>query len=314
MKKQIIVIVGPTAVGKTEYAIRIARAINGEIISADSMQIYKYMDIGSAKPTKEELAIVKHHLVDEVDPKTPWSVAEYQKLARFYIKDILSRSKLPIISGGTGLYVNSLLYDMDFSVIPRQNDLRNQLEQEASVYGNDSIHQRLQQLDPETAKRIHPNNLKKVIRAIEVCKAGGEGIPEFSQSFKKVQEYDWILIGLNREREILYERINQRVDILIKSGLIEEVKNLLSIGLSEDNISMKGIGYKEIIGYLEGKYDREEAIRLIKRNTRRYAKRQITWFKRYPEIKWFNLSEYTTSEDATATILSYLNNQLMKEK
>lgn len=310
MKRQIVVIVGPTAVGKTEYSLMIARELNGEIVSADSMQIYKFMDIGSAKPTKVQLSTVRHYLVDEVDPRTPWSVAEYQKLAKCYIEHIFSMEKLPIVSGGTGLYVNSLLYDMDFSVTARQTGFREQLEQDAIIHGKEWLHDRLRQLDPAASERIHPNNLKKVIRAIEVYKTTGEGIPRFTQSFQKTEDYHWILIGLDRDRELLYDRIDQRVDALLQAGLIEEVNELLTMGLTEDNISMKGIGYKEIIGCLKGEYDREEAVRLIKRNTRHYAKRQITWFKRYPEIKWFHLSEIEQPEHTVQGILSYLNEQL----
>lgn len=310
MKKQIVVIVGPTAVGKTEYTIEIAKALDGEIISADSMQIYKYMDIGSAKPTKQELEIVPHHLVDEVDPRNHWTVAEYQSLAKSYINDVFSRNKLPIVSGGTGLYINSLLYDMDFSVVPKQNDLRIQLEKEALVYGNQWVHNRLKKLDPVTAQRIHPNNLKRVIRAIEVWETSGDIIPDFSKSFVKTKDYRWILIGLTRERELLYQRINKRVDRLLEAGLVEEVEKLLAMGLTAANCGMQGIGYKEVIGFLEGKYNKEEAVRLIKRNTRRYAKRQMTWFRRYPEIKWFNLSEEIKHEEAVHSILSYLNSKL----
>ncbi|MDD4583379.1 MAG: tRNA (adenosine(37)-N6)-dimethylallyltransferase MiaA [Eubacteriales bacterium] len=310
MEKQIVVIVGPTAVGKTEYTLQIAKAMDGEIISADSMQIYKFMDIGSAKPTKEELEMVPHHLVDEVDPRNHWTVAEYQALAKSYINDVFSCGKLPIVSGGTGLYVNSLLYDMDFSVVPKQNNLRKQLEKEALIYGNQWVHNRLKKLDSATAQRIHPNNLKRVIRAIEVWETSGDRIPDFSQSFVKTKDYQWILIGLTREREQLYQRINKRVDKLLEAGLVEEVERLLAMGLTEENSGMQGIGYKEVIGFLEGKYDKEEAIRLIKRNTRHYAKRQMTWFRRYPGIKWFHLSEDTKQEEAVHSILSYLNKKL----
>ena len=311
MKRQIVVIVGPTAVGKTEYSISIARELNGEIIAADSMQIYKYMDIGSAKPTKEELSTVRHYLVDEIDPKLSWSVAEYQKLAKKYIEEIFTKQKLPVISGGTGLYVNSLIYDMDFAVMARQEGFREQLEYEASVHGIRWLHDRLRKLDPDAAERIHPNNIKKIIRAIEVCETAGQGIPQFSESFKKSSDYECILIGLTRDRNQLYERIDKRVDILIENGLFEEVKELLKMGLSAENISMKGIGYKEVIGCLNGEYDRDEAIRLIKRNTRHYAKRQMTWFRRYPDIKWFDLT-FEEKETAIISILSYLNKRLDK--
>lgn len=296
MNKNVIFITGPTAIGKTLYAIELAKAINGEIISADSMQIYKYMDIGSAKPSAEELQAVKHYLVDEIDPREDFSVAEYQKIAKKYINKILDMGKVPIISGGTGLYINSLLYDMDFSVMPKQDSLRQELEEEARLHGNDYIHNKLLELDEEAASRIHPNNVKKVIRAIEVTKCSGEGMSDFSQSFVKTKDYNSILICLTRDREELYDRINMRVDILIQSGLVEEIKGLLEMGLTEENISMKGIGYKEILRYLSGEYDLEEGIRLVKRNTRHYAKRQLTWFRRYNEAEWINLSHYNSKE------------------
>jgi len=288
---KILVLAGPTAVGKTEYSIRLAKALDGEIISADSMQIYEGMDIGSAKPSAAELAMVPHHLIGEIDPRRAFSAAEYQILARQYIREVQKRGKLPIIAGGTGLYVNSLLYDMDFSVLPRQEGFREQLEEEAKREGPEVLHRRLEALDPEAAARIHPNNIKKVIRAIEVCQASGESFPEFEASFKKTKEYDVILIGLERERQELYGRIERRVDALMEQGLEQEVSHLLEKGLQISDISMKGIGYKEIISYLQGEYDREEAIRLIKQNTRRYAKRQMTWFRRYPDMKWFLLTE-----------------------
>ncbi|NLY70575.1 MAG: tRNA (adenosine(37)-N6)-dimethylallyltransferase MiaA [Clostridiales bacterium] len=307
--RKIVLIVGPTAVGKTFYSLKIAEILDGEIVSADSMQIYKYMDIGSAKPKKEELSRIKHYLVDEVDPRVVWSVADYQKRAKIYIEEIFKHGKLPIVSGGTGLYVNSLIYDMDFSKA-KQTDLRKELEEEAQIYGKHRIYEKLKKLDPEAAKRIHPNNLKRVIRAIEVYKTTGKGMPEFSESFKKTDDYECILIGLKRDRQILYNRINIRVDELINLGLVDEVKELLDMGLTEENISMKGIGYKEIIGYLNGEYSLEEAIKLIKRNTRRYAKRQMTWFNRYKDIKWFDLCSLESEGKGVESIVSYLKSEL----
>lgn len=306
MKRHVLTIVGPTAVGKTEYTIRIAKELGGEILSADSMQIYRYMDIGSAKPSPSELALIPHHLVGTVDPRTPWSVAEYQKAAKACINDIFQRGKVPIISGGTGLYVNSLLYEMDFTSSSRSLELRKRLEQEALEKGPESVHRYLESIHPEAAYRIHPNNLKKVIRAIEVMEESGKGIPEFTQSFSKTNEYQWTLIGFTRNRDQLYERIDRRVELLMKSGLIEEVEALLSMGLTRDDSSMKGIGYKEIIDYLNGAYSKQEAIELIQRNTRRYAKRQLTWFRRYADILWFNLTELEQQGHAFDEILGSL--------
>ena len=301
-ERNVIFIAGPTAVGKTKYAIEIAKEFNGEIISADSMQIYQHMDIGSAKPTREELAQAKHYLVGEIDPRDEFSVAEYQALAKKYIEAVFQRDKTPVVSGGTGLYLNALLYDMNFSVMPKQADFRKRLEEEAKQYGAEHVHNRLKALDAAAAERIHPNNLKKVIRAIEVFETTGEGIREFQESFVPTRDYGCILIGLTRDREELYRRIDERVDQLIKLGLVGEIEGLLEKGLTENSISMKGIGYKEIISYLHGAYDLEEAIRLVKRNTRHYAKRQLTWLRRYPHMLWFNLSEYETEEKALSAI------------
>ena len=306
MENTIVIIVGPTAVGKTEYAIKTAQALQGEIISADSMQLYRYLDIGSAKPTPAERALVPHHLVDEIDPRSPWSAAEYQKLAKKYIREVLGRGNLPVISGGTGLYVNSLLYDMDFSVLPRQPGFRERLEAEATTFGPDFLHERLKKLDPAAAERIHPHNIKKVIRAIEVCESSGETFPEFSKAFVKTEDYRVILIGLFREREELYRRIDARVEVLLDAGLITEVEELLRQGLTENDISMKGIGYKEIIGYIEGRYDKEEAVRLIKLNTRHYAKRQMTWFRRYSDIRWFDLTGTDSPEAKAEEMIAFI--------
>lgn len=311
MKKSrtVIFVAGPTAVGKTKYAIEIAKAFQGEIISADSMQIYKYMDIGSAKPSKEELAEAKHYLVDEIDPSVEFSAAEYQLLAKKYIEKVFRENKTPIVSGGTGLYLNSLIYDMDFSVMPKQDRFRKELEQEAKLYGAEHVHDRLKTLDPAAAERIHPNNLKKVIRAIEVVETTGEGIREFQESFIPTKDYDCILIGLTRDREELYRRIDIRVDHLMEAGLVKEIESLLEKGLTEDSISMKGIGYKEIISYLHGEYDLAEAMRLVKQNTRRYAKRQMTWLRRYQDMIWFNLSEYETEEKALSAIFEVIRSK-----
>ena len=311
MKKSrtVIIVAGPTAVGKTKYAIEIAKAFQGEIISADSMQIYKYMDIGSAKPTKEELAQAKHYLVDEIDPREDFSAAEYQLAAKKYIEKVFQENKTPIVSGGTGLYLNSLIYDMDFSVMPKQENFRKELEKEAKQYGVEHVHNRLKALDPAAAERIHPNNLKKVIRAIEVFETTGEGIREFQESFIPTEDYSCLLIGLTRDREELYRRIDIRVDHLLEAGLVKEIESLLEKGLTEDSISMKGIGYKEIIAYLHGEYDLAEAVRLVKQNTRRYAKRQLTWLRRYHYMIWFNLSEYDTEEKALSAIFEVIQSK-----
>ena len=305
MKKQILIIAGPTAVGKTEYAIATAKAIGGEIVSADSMQLYKYMDIGSAKPTQKELSQVKHYLVDEIDPREKFSVAKYQKLAKAAIREIFDKGRVPVISGGTGLYINSLIYEMDFAAPPSDEAFRKELEDMALKKGRDYIHSKLAELDPDAAARIHPNNVKKVIRAIEAAQNGNK-VKDFDNAQVPAADYDVLLAGLTRDRAELYERINRRVDILIEKGLVEEVSSLMQMGLGYDDISMKGIGYKEIIGSLEGKYTIEEAIELIKKNTRHYAKRQLTWLRRYDNIKWFNLSSYEDKTMAMGDILKWL--------
>jgi len=305
MNREIIVICGPTAVGKTKYAIETALHCNGEVVSCDSMQLYKYMDIGSAKPTPEEQAQVKHHLVDEIDPGEAFSVAKYQKLAKAAIEDIFSRRKTPVIAGGTGLYLNSLLYDMDFSAPPRDEAYREQLYKDAEEFGPIYLHNKLQLVDPDAAARIHPNNIKKVVRALEAAEEGNK-VKDFSTELQPTKDYTAKLIGLTRDRTELYDRINLRVDMLIDMGLLEEVRKLLDMGLSEGDISMKGIGYKEIIGYYHGEYDLEEAIRLVKKNTRRYAKRQLTWFKRYDDMQWFDISTYENDSACLEEIFTWL--------
>lgn len=301
---KIIVICGPTAVGKTEYSLEIARRFNGEILSCDSMQLYKYMDIGSAKPTPEECAAVPHHLVDFVDPAEEFSVADYQRYARAAISDIFSRGKTPVIEGGTGLYLNSILYNMDFGNAPKDEALRRSLEEEAEAKGSEYIHSRLMELDPESAKRIHPNNTKKIIRALEGAMSGNS-IADFGKLNARTDEYEPVMIGLTRDREQLYERISLRVDKMIEAGLIQEVRGLLNNGLTEDDISMKGIGYKEIIGFLHGEYSEQEAIDLIKKNTRHLAKRQLTWFRRYDDVKWFDLTN-AEETNVLSDIIAYI--------
>lgn len=305
MEREIIVIAGPTAVGKTQYAIETALEFNGEIVSCDSMQLYKYMDIGSAKPTPEERARVKHYLVDEIDPGEPFSVAKYQSLAKAAMEKIFTKGKTPVIAGGTGLYLNALLYDMDFSAPPRDDSFRQTLFEEAELMGPDYLYEKLVAVDPAAAERIHPNNVKKVVRALEAAEEG-KPVKDFSSCKTPTTDYSARLICLTRDREELYARINQRVDLLVEQGLMTEVENLLEMGLNESDISMKGIGYKEIIGYFDDLYGRDEAIDLVKRNTRHLAKRQLTWFKRYDNMKWFNLSEYPSEGTALEDIFKWL--------
>lgn len=309
MKKKILVLGGPTAVGKTELSIDLAKRLNGEIISADSMQIYKYMDIGSAKVTIDEMQGVKHYLVDEVTPDYVFSVSEFQKRADDYIEKINDENKRVLVTGGTGLYLNSLIYNMDFAKSDANNELREKLRIELEENGIDYMHNKLKELDHEAAQRIHKNNTKRVIRALEVY-LSGEKMNDFSKDLKFNEKYNPIIIVLNREREHLYERINKRVDIMMDNGLIDEVKNLLKMGYTKDMISMQGIGYKEIIKYLDGEYTLDEAIDIIKRDSRRYAKRQLTWFRRYDDAKWFNLDEYSDSQVLKNDIIMHIEKML----
>ena len=310
MKKvPLIILTGPTAVGKTDLSIKIANDLNAEIISADSMQIYEYMDVGSAKVTKEEMRGVTHYMIDEVKPDYSFSVSEFQKRADKYIDEIISKNKLPLITGGTGLYLNSLIYNMDFAKSNANDKLREELRLELEENGIDYMHNKLKELDEEAANRIHKNNTKRVIRALEVC-LSGEKMNDFSSDLQFNEKYEPIIVVLNREREHLYERINRRVDIMIKNGLENEVKNLLNMGYSKDLVSMQGIGYKEIIKYLDGEYTYDEAIEIIKRDSRRYAKRQITWFRRYKDAKWFNLDEYKDLNTLENDVLSYIENRI----
>ena len=308
MKKiPLIILTGPTAVGKTALSIELAKDLNAEIISADSMQIYEYMDVGSAKVTKEEMDGVIHHLIDEVKPDYAFSVSEFQKRANKYIKDIDDRGKKVLVTGGTGLYLNSLIYDMDFAKSNSNSKLREELELELKEKGIDYMHEKLRALDEDAANRIHKNNTKRVIRALEVC-LDGKKMQDFSTELKYNENYQPIIIVLNRDREVLYERINKRVDLMMENNLIDEVKHLLDIGYDKNLISMQGIGYKEIVKYLEGEYSLDEAIEIIKRDSRRYAKRQITWFKRYKESKWFDLDKYDNGEILKEDILNYIEN------
>lgn len=297
---RIVVIAGPTAAGKTEIAIRVAEAVSGDIVSCDSMQIYKYMDIGSAKPTPEERARAKHYLVDEIDPSDEFSVAKYQRLAKSYIRKILDEDRVPIVEGGTGLYLNSLLFDMDFPGEGKNKKFRDDLFEEAKLFGNMFVYDKLKAIDPEAAERIHPNNLIRVVKALEAASTGSS-MGDFNK-FRPTRDYETLMFCVTRDRDELYDRINRRVDIMVEAGLFDEVRGLLERGMTEDDISMKGIGYKEVLAYFDGVYSYEEAIERIKLNTRHLAKRQEAWFKRYSDMVWINLSE-TPMEDAVDKIV-----------
>lgn len=285
---KVVCVVGPTASGKTEYAINIAKERNGEIVSCDSMQIYKYMDIGTAKATADERAQVPHHMIDFVDPGYNYSVADFVKDARLCIDDILSRGKLPVLCGGTGLYLDSVLKSVEFSPEKRDDKLRNSLWKLYETDGAEAVHKILADLDPIEAEKVHCNNVKRVIRGIEICKTTGMTKTEADKLAIGKPMYDSEIYGLNMEREKLYERINLRVDMMVKEGLVDEVRSLLDMGIPEDSTAMQAIGYKELVGYIKGERNLDDAIEDIKRESRRYAKRQLTWFKRNKDIIWIN--------------------------
>ncbi|MDU3410364.1 MAG: tRNA (adenosine(37)-N6)-dimethylallyltransferase MiaA [Clostridium sp.] len=297
MKKKILVIGGPTAVGKTELSIELAKRLNGEIISADSMQIYKYMDIGSAKVSKEEMNGVVHHLIDVVDPSENFSVADYKEQGEKAIKEIISRGKLPIIVGGTGLYINSLTCNMNFTEAEKDEEYRKDLDKLANEHGNNYIHEMLKDIDPISYKEIHANNRKRVIRALEVYKLTGKPFSSYNagEDFYK-SEYDVHYYVLTMDREKLYERINLRVDIMMEKGLLEECIKLKEMGYTSSMQSMQGIGYKEILYYLEGDVKLQEAINMIKQGSRNYAKRQLTWFRRDPRVTFLDKDKLSDVE------------------
>lgn len=287
-KPNIICVVGPTASGKTAYAIKLAKEQNGEIVSCDSMQIYKYMDIGTAKPTKEEQREVPHHMIDFVDPNTDYSVADFVKDATEVINDILSRGKTPVLCGGTGLYIDSVIGGIEFSEQKRDDEYRALLWNMAEEKGVDAVHDLLKEQDPQEAEKVHPNNIKRVIRALEICKTSGMTKTEADKLARKEPKYNAEIIGLMPDREILYERIDRRVDIMMQQGLLQEVELLIEKSIRRDSTAMQAIGYKELIEYIDGKCSLDEAVDKIKQESRRYAKRQLTWFRRNPDIIWIN--------------------------
>jgi len=289
MKQPVVAIVGPTAVGKTKLSVEVAERFNGEIISGDSMQIYKSMDIGTAKVTEQEKQDVPHYMVDIKDPDEGFSVAEFKEKVQGYIEKIAAKGKLPVIVGGTGLYIQSVLYDFQFSEEGSDESFRNLLEAKIEEEGVEPYYEKLQKIDPEQASKIHPNNVRRVIRALEVYETTGMTMTEYQEKQKQDSPYYPILIGLEMEREKLYERINNRVDGMIEEGLLQEVQDLYEKGYGTSQ-SMQAIGYKEFIPYFEGERSLEEAVFLLKRNSRRYAKRQYTYFRNKLDVDWYEIT------------------------
>lgn len=288
-KPKILCVVGPTASGKTDYAVELALKCGGEVVSCDSMQIYKHMDIGTAKPAADEMKGVKHHMIDIIEPNESFSVARFSEMARECIDDILLRGKTPVLCGGTGLYFDSTINNINFIQMDTDEEYRKDLESAAKEFGNEYVYKILKRVDEESAESIHPNNLKRVIRALEIYKTTGKKKSELDKEQLSEPLYDPEITGLMRDREVLYDRINKRVDIMMEKGLIDEVSALIKMGIDANSTSMQAIGYKEIIEYLDGKTSLDEAVDKIKRESRRYAKRQLTWFKRNEKIHWINI-------------------------
>jgi len=305
--KNIIIIAGPTASGKTKLSVDLAKAINGEIISADSMQIYKGMDIGTAKIRKSEMDGIVHYLVDDIEPDERYTVSDFKTRAEEYIEDIIRRGKVPIIVGGTGLYINSILYELNMKNGETNFEIRNKLEELAKTKGNGFMHEKLKKIDPISSERIHPNNVKRVIRAIEVFETTGKLFSD-QYDFRKLNDkYNPIYFCLTMDRKKLYNRINMRIDMMLEEGLIEEVKTLINNGFDIKLPSMQGLGYKEIISYLNDEITLEEAIYLLKRDTRRFAKRQLTWFRREELVNWIDKDKFNDEKEILDYCIEYYN-------
>lgn len=308
IKKPLVILTGPTAVGKTALSVSLAKQINGEIISADSMQVYRRMDIGTAKVTEEEKNGIPHHLIDILEPWEEFSVVEFQRRARLAVQNILERGKIPILVGGTGFYIQSLLYGIDFTDNDSNTELRTRLEAESEKDGGLSLHKYLSEIDPVAASEIHPNNRKRVIRAVEFYELTGQRISEHNEEQRQNEAvYNAAYFVLTMNRDELYQRIDIRVDDMIHNGLVDEVASLLAEGCTRDMISMQGLGYKEIIRYLNNEISLDEAIYILKRDTRHFAKRQLTWFRRERDVIW--LEKDNPDTDVFTSILSTLQSK-----
>lgn len=311
-KNKLIILAGPTASGKTSVSIDLAKRLGGEIISADSMQVYKYMDVGTAKISVEEMQGVKHHLIDVLDPKEDFNIVKFQNMVKCSIEEIVKNGHIPILVGGTGFYIQSVIYDIDFNNEDDNSSVRKKLEEEYDAFGADFMHEKLKKIDIVSAQTIHKNNKKRIIRAIEYFLMNNEPISSHNEvQREKKSPYDYRFFVLNPPRDILYERINKRVDIMVENGLVDEVKKLREMGLSTANISMQGIGYKEIIEYLDGLVSLETAIENIKQNTRHMAKRQVTWFKREKDVIYVDPFSFESNDKIVDYMIEKINTERM---
>lgn len=309
-KKPLIILTGPTSVGKTALSIALAKAVGGEIISADSMQVYRSMDIGTAKIAPDEMGGIPHYLIDELEPEEDFNVVRFQQLSKHYMEQIYAKNKIPILVGGTGFYIQAVLNDIDFTENENDNAYRSYLEQTAEEKGAEFLHRMLAEADPQSAEAIHPNNIKRVIRALEYLKQTGDKISSHNEEQRKRQSpYSFCYFVLNKDRAKLYETINRRVDKMLGDGLVDEVKSLAAKGYTRDLVSMQGLGYKEILAYLEGEITLDEAVELLKRDTRHFAKRQLTWFKRENEVVWVDKDAFQTEEDMLTYMLTVLKDK-----
>ena len=298
MKKPLIVLTGPTAVGKTKLSIALAKAVDGEIISADSMQVYKYMDIGSAKIRKEEMEGVPHYLVDVLDPAEEFHIVKFQQMAKEAMEQIYAKGHIPILVGGTGFYIQAMVRDIDFTENEENTEVRAKWEQYAARYGAQALHEELAKIDPKSAECIPAGNVKRVVRALEFYELSGKRISEHNEEQKaKGSPYSFAYFVLNDHRDRLYDRIEKRIDEMLKEGLVEEVQGLKDRGFNKQMVSMQGLGYKEILDYLDGNLTLEEAVYILKRDTRHFAKRQLTWFRREPEVSWIHKYEYDYDDE-----------------
>lgn len=308
--RPLIILSGATAVGKTDLSIALAKCIGGEIISADSMQVYRGMDIGTAKILPDQMDGVRHYLIDEFDPEEAFNVYEFQRRARGYIDDILTRGKIPIIVGGTGFYIQSVLYGIEFTESETDLAYRKDMERIAREQGPEVLHRMLAEVDPDAAAQIHANNVKRVVRALEFYHETQTPISRHNEEQRaRISPYRYAYFVLNRDRAVIYDRINLRVDQMIEEGLVEEVKGLLERGVDPDCLSMQGLGYKEIIAYLNGGMTLDEAVDLLKKSTRHFAKRQLTWFRREKNVIWMNYGDYSSNEEMLSKMM-----EILKEK